>query len=108
MKTIKTTTRGEQFLQSNAFPCEEVPPLPTGSNVHSIIAWYLDFFGFDGLFNSEDDCGCLQDDLCPCGEFGDCCPGYRYDCPVCGEWSICASKPGQCANPDCEKFEGET
>jgi len=39
---------------------------------------WLRVHGYDGLY--ADDCGCLIDDLAPCGEgTGSCCPGYKQE-----------------------------
>ena len=70
-----------------------------------IVLDYLKKNGFDGLFNTESECGCQIDELMPCGEPGiECTPGYKhaadpetsYDfiigpnndekCPRCGAW----------------------
>jgi hypothetical protein len=47
-------------------------------NVKEIVKKYLDDNGFDGLYN--EDCGCLKDDLAPCGEIlYDCEAGYKQN-----------------------------
>lgn len=47
-------------------------------NVKEIVEKYLRENQLEGLFNSDGECGCLLDDLCPCdGEIGKCEPGYR-------------------------------
>ncbi len=47
--------------------------------VKEIIEKYLKENGFDGLFNSDGECGCLLDDFMPCDSGGvqDCEPGYK-------------------------------
>ncbi len=70
-----------------------------------IVKAYLEANGFDGLCNAAmpgDGCGCLIDDLMPCGDqlSQGCTAGYKveYDkneCP-CGEgcpWHVCKEKP---------------
>ncbi len=53
--------------------------------VYKIGRKYIMENGFDGLFNSDAECGCLLDDLAPCGEMGqECQPGYKTKCR-CGE-----------------------
>ncbi len=44
-----------------------------------IIEKYLKDNGFDGLYNEDMECGCLLDDLCPCGEGigSECKAGYK-------------------------------
>ena len=41
----------------------------------NIIKKSLELNGYDGLVG-EENCGCKFDDLCPCGQIGDCVPGY--------------------------------
>ena len=49
--------------------------------IKEIIKDYLEKNGYDGLFNGNIPCGCLKDDLNPCGEpFDECLPGYRGAC----------------------------
>lgn len=46
--------------------------------VIEIVKAHLIARGFDGLIAPHADCGCLCDDLAPCGsDFGQCEPGYR-------------------------------
>ncbi len=62
--------------------------------VKEIITQYLKDNGYDGLYNGEGPCGCLAEDLFPCGEmFDECSPGYKGACN-CGEcdWHIYGSK----------------
>ena len=51
-----------------------------------IIREHLESQGFDGLYNDYDCyCGCLIDELAPCGFIeDDCKPGYRVECD-CGD-----------------------
>jgi len=45
-------------------------------NVLEIVEEYLIKFNFDGLFNSDLECGCFLGDLCPCeSDFCQCEPG---------------------------------
>jgi hypothetical protein len=54
-------------------------------NVKEIIVDYLKKNGFEGLYNADGECGCLLEDLMPCGEGGDYCePGYKRPCD-CGD-----------------------
>ena len=47
-------------------------------NVKEITEKYLKENGFEGLFDEGGECGCLLDDLMPCGEGGSACePGYK-------------------------------
>jgi hypothetical protein len=54
-------------------------------DVIDIIREYLEKNGYDGLYNSDLECGCEVDDLAPCDNVGhDCAAGYKYPC-VCGD-----------------------
>ncbi len=60
--------------------------LTVGQTIEQVIAAYLKERGYDGLF-APGECGCLLDNLCPCGEWSsiqDCIPGYKTLC-TCGE-----------------------
>ena len=49
--------------------------------VKEIVKEYLEKNGYDGLYNENGACGCLTDNLNPCGEpFDECKPGYRGAC----------------------------
>jgi len=51
--------------------------------VLDIVKQYLIANGYDGLYN--EDCGCVVDDLIPCGDcFDNCIPGYKWDHCGCG------------------------
>ncbi len=51
-------------------------------NVKQIVLEYLEANGFDGLYDSDAECGCHRDHLMPCGEGADvCCPGYARPDP---------------------------
>jgi hypothetical protein len=53
-------------------------------DVRGIVKEYLTAHGYDGLF-CEGECGCLLDDLAPCGQaFDGCEPGYKRPCD-CGD-----------------------
>lgn len=48
------------------------------ARVIEIVRAHLEANGFDGLVAVGAECGCLCDDLAPCGiDFGQCEPGYR-------------------------------
>lgn len=47
--------------------------------VKEIVSQCLVDRGFDGLYNDNGECGCLRDDLAPCGEMSELCEaGYRH------------------------------
>ncbi len=41
--------------------------------VLEIVEKYLRDNGYDGLYNPDDECGCLINDLAPCGEMNEEC-----------------------------------
>lgn len=58
--------------------------------VIDIVKDYLEQNGYDGLFNSDNECACEVDDLAPCGEMSDYCrAGFKQACN-CGDhdWHI--------------------
>ena len=60
-------------------------------------AW-LEANGYDGLCHGDTECGCLNDDLMPCGEPSMLCTaGYSVPVPEgCdGAWWISPDKPGK-------------
>ena len=60
--------------------------------VFDIITEYLKANHYDGLTDG-DDCGCLLDDLMPCGCNGwDCIPGYRGINSYDASWGIYLTK----------------
>ena len=47
-------------------------------NIESVLIKYMDEHGYDGLY-LDDDCGCLKDDLAPCGSLGlGCSFGWKH------------------------------
>jgi len=53
--------------------------------VSVIIHNYLVDGGYDGLFNSDEECACEINDLAPCGQMSDNCrAGYHQKCD-CGD-----------------------
>jgi len=47
-----------------------------------IVKSWLETNGYDGLCDSDNECGCKLDDLMPCGEPGmNCEPGYEVEAP---------------------------
>ena len=68
--------------------------------IRQIVEQWLRANGYDGL--TTVDCGCVVDDLMPCGEcIANCKAGYKVscpgeaDCPADGDcpWHISTSKP---------------
>ena len=64
------------------------------ATVIEIVKAHLVVNGFDGLVQTDAECGCLLDDLQPCGgDFAACEPGYRgvgREDPEC--WAIYRTK----------------
>ena len=54
-------------------------------NIKEIIENFLKKNGYDGLYNTEDECGCEVGDLFPCGNPSEiyCRAGYRQPCYSC-------------------------
>ena len=64
--------------------------------VEKIVEAWLKDHGYDGLFSSDGECGCVIGELAPCMEIkGDCCAGYQAPCdPMAGfDFVIQAEKP---------------
>ena len=56
--------------------------------VEKILEDYLRANGFDGLYNSDIECGCHVDDLAPCDSLGCYCQaGHRFEV-IAGVWEI--------------------
>lgn len=65
------------------------------ARVIEIVKAHLETNGFDGLVQTDAECGCLCDDLAPCGgEFGQCEPAYRGAdlSGESGDWAMYTSK----------------
>jgi len=71
--------------------CVKYEPEPEPSDeplmeVKDIVADWLKRHGYDGLTDGGGQCGCLVDDLMPCGEMGrHCVAGYKG--PPSEEWA---------------------
>ena len=64
-------------------------------SVYEIVKTYLQENGFDGLYNSELECGCPISNLNPCGDMkNDCTAGYEVKAPPGDDcdYYICDSK----------------
>ena len=77
-------------------------------NVRQIVVEFLETNGFDGLCYPDEPCGCLAENLAPCGlcdNILDCQPGHRKDvdehepCECDGQgtkhWHICLLNEGE-------------
>jgi hypothetical protein len=62
--------------------------------VIQIVKAHLVANGFDGLLNEDAECGCLVEDLRPCGDdCSDCRPGYKgADESGESDWAIYSAK----------------
>lgn len=73
--------------QDRRYECRMIrlTPAPQRWTVARIVGAWLREHGYDGLYREE--CGCLLDDLIPCGGEGidDCMAGYRHPCDCGGE-----------------------
>ena len=63
-----------------------------------ILEVHLRANGFDGLVMPDAECGCLVDDLCPCGgDFANCEAGYKHPGPTAefpfDDWVMKTTKP---------------
>jgi len=49
-------------------------------SIEDMVKDHLESHGYDGLFNADLECGCLLEDLMPCGEpeLQECCAGYKH------------------------------
>jgi len=57
-------------------------------SVMYIVKQYLKDNGFDGLYNGDDECACVLDDLEPCGNMSSGChAGYQFPC-IGGEYDF--------------------
>jgi len=74
-------------------------------NAKEILKAWLTERGYDGLWNSEQECACLLGDLAPCeSDPGNCEPGYKVTCvhPRCdfcreSGWHMQPQKPAAMA-----------
>lgn len=75
------------------------------AKVIEIVKAHLVSGGFDGLVMPDAECGCLLDDLAPCGgDISDCEPGYRGvqpDDAILDGWSMYSTK--EAARKSCEQ-----
>ena len=70
-------------------------------DVREIVKGWLKEHGYDGLCCPASECGCLLDDLIPCGwPYMDCEPGYKHISDrYCG-WTV---KPEKTEAADAER-----
>lgn len=63
-------------------------------NIAEIVAAWLKEHGYDGLCNSELECGCNLEDLAPCVDCcGDCVAGYDHGPREGCDFWMCEQKP---------------
>jgi len=60
-------------------------------NIKEIVIEHIKDNKFDGLVNTECECGCLLDDLMPCDDcwVGECEPAYKHSCKECDKKDDC-------------------
>ena len=59
-------------------------------DISEIIEKYLKKNNYDGLYNSDLECGCFLNDLFPCIDYSlDCQPGYKRECKSCEDKKDC-------------------
>jgi hypothetical protein len=57
-------------------------------DLQEIVKQWLSTHGYDGLFNPDDECGCMHENIMPCGNPLPCCePGYQQPEPS-GKWDF--------------------
>lgn len=100
MRTRRSPRNQERLWKALGGPPVAPPPVVTPAppqTVRTIVKAWLITRGFDGLVDTQGDCGCDYDDLMPCeGPQDRCVPGYRVVCPSdCGDhdWHISEEKP---------------
>ena len=58
--------------------------------VTGMVKEYLQQNGYDGLCNTDGECGCSLEDLAPCGEMSDACAAaYKCECEDCQDKYDC-------------------
>lgn len=80
-------------------------------DVGEIVAEYLEAHGYDGLCDEDNECGCLLEDLAPCGEVRmGCQAGWRVPCdPTDGDFYITTERQNRQHERalDVERIEAE-
>lgn len=75
----------ESFDAAKHILCEEWMKMPRKiPTIREIISEYLEKYGFDGLVNTDAECGCSNDELFLCESSCDeCQPAYIHKCSEC-------------------------
>jgi len=76
---------------------KEAKEEPENINTLEIIKRWLKENGYDGLLCTEVPCGCLLEDLNPCGseDLSECSAAYRHECKKDCHEGACDSEPGK-------------